>query len=167
MAALPNIGGAVCQSCICKVWLTPTARVPCSNAVKTRNALKFAGMTKLPNRSQPLVGRSSPYYDDIWTRYCCLIIFFRLSIHAVGAKIQPNKVVRWCRYGDFLAIFCVLYFSEPRAVHFKPAFALQVHQGVTWYGCRPRPGPNCARWGPSSPLRKEHSSPPVFGPCLL
>ena len=26
------------------VWLTPTARVPCSNAAKTRNPLKFAGV---------------------------------------------------------------------------------------------------------------------------
>jgi len=27
-----------------KVWLTPTTRVPCSNAAKTRNLLKFAGV---------------------------------------------------------------------------------------------------------------------------
>ena len=26
------------------VWLTPTTRVPCSNAAKTRNLLKFAGV---------------------------------------------------------------------------------------------------------------------------
>ena len=26
------------------VWLTPTTRVPCSNAAKTRNQLKFAGV---------------------------------------------------------------------------------------------------------------------------
>ena len=26
------------------VWLTPTTRVPCSNAVKTRNPLKVAGV---------------------------------------------------------------------------------------------------------------------------
>ena len=25
------------------VWLTPTSRLPCSNAAKTRNPLKFAG----------------------------------------------------------------------------------------------------------------------------
>jgi len=50
------------------------------------------GWPKLANRSQPLVGRSSSYYlfifilfiyyHDIWRRYCCLISFFRLSIHA-------------------------------------------------------------------------------------
>jgi len=47
-----------------KVWLTPITRVPCSNAAKTRNPLKFAGCPKLANRSQPLVGQSSPYYED-------------------------------------------------------------------------------------------------------
>ena len=26
------------------VWLTPTTRAPCSNAAKTRNPLKFAGV---------------------------------------------------------------------------------------------------------------------------
>jgi len=30
MAALPNIGGALCS--MSQVWLTPTSRVPCSNA---------------------------------------------------------------------------------------------------------------------------------------
>jgi len=44
------------------------------------------GCPKLANRSQPLVGRSSPYCDDIWRRYCCLTSFFRLSIHALVAK---------------------------------------------------------------------------------
>ena len=48
-----------------KVWLTPTTRVPCSNAAKTRNPLKFARVPKLTKRSQPLVGRSSPYYQDM------------------------------------------------------------------------------------------------------
>jgi len=32
MAALPNIGGALCSSQRRKVWLTPTTPVPCSNA---------------------------------------------------------------------------------------------------------------------------------------
>jgi len=36
-----------------KAWLTPTTRVACSNAAKTRKPLKFAGVPKLPNRSQP------------------------------------------------------------------------------------------------------------------
>jgi len=73
MAVLPNIGGASVQRR--KVWLTPATRVPCSNAAKTRKPLKFAECPKLANRSQPLVGRSSPYYEDMWRRYCCLTSF--------------------------------------------------------------------------------------------
>jgi len=38
-----------------KVWLIPTAGVPCSKAAKTRNSLKLAGVPKLPDRSQLLV----------------------------------------------------------------------------------------------------------------
>ena len=30
------------------------------------------GCPKLANRSQPLVGQSSPYYQDMWRRYCYL-----------------------------------------------------------------------------------------------
>ena len=54
MAALPNIGGALCS--------TPQSfadaqyyGVPCSNAAKTRTPLKFVGCPKLPDRSQALV----------------------------------------------------------------------------------------------------------------
>ena len=37
-------------------------------------------------------------------------------------------------------------------------------QGATWYGGRPRPRPQCVRWGPSSP-QKGHCSPhPTFQP---
>jgi len=39
MAALPNVGGAICQNCVIpflvprrKVWLTPAAVMPCSDA---------------------------------------------------------------------------------------------------------------------------------------
>ena len=103
-----------------KVWLTPTTRVPCSNAAKTRNPLKFGGCPKLTKGSQPLVGRCSPYYEDMWRRYCCLTSFFPIVDTCLCC--EPDKVVRWCPDGKFLAIFCVLYFSEPRAAHFRPAF---------------------------------------------
>jgi len=31
-----------------KVWLTPNTRVPCSNAAKTQNPLKFVGVPQTP-----------------------------------------------------------------------------------------------------------------------
>jgi len=33
---------------------------------------KWKGCPKLANRSQPLVARRSPYYEDMWRRYRCL-----------------------------------------------------------------------------------------------
>ena len=60
------------------------------------------GCPKFANRSQPLVSRSAPYYEDMWMSYQCLTVFFGLSIHALAAKIQPDKIVRWCQNGDFL-----------------------------------------------------------------
>jgi len=88
MAALTNIGGVNCSTP--QSLADITTRVPCSNATKTRNTLKCAGVTKLANRSQPLVGRSSQYCADMLGRYSYLTqVFFRLSIglHALVAKI--------------------------------------------------------------------------------
>jgi len=48
--------------------------------------------------------------------------FFRLSIHGLVAKVQPDKFVRWCANGEFLAIFASFIFSEPHAAHFRLAF---------------------------------------------
>jgi len=39
-------------------------------------------------------------------------------------------------------------------------------EDATWYESRPRPRPHCIRRGPNS-ARKGHSSPRLFGPCLL
>jgi len=41
------------------VWLTPTTRVPCSNAAKTQHPLKFAGV---PQRSKPISAVSGPTF---------------------------------------------------------------------------------------------------------
>ena len=45
------------------------------------------GCLKLTNRSEPLMGWSSPYCEVMWRRYCCLRSFFWLSTHALAAKI--------------------------------------------------------------------------------
>jgi len=84
------------------------------------------GCPKLANSSQPLLGRSSPYYEDMWRRYWCLTSFFWLLIHALVAKIPPDKLVRWCRDGNFLRpVFpasCMQHISD---MHSK--FALGPH----------------------------------------
>jgi len=77
------------------------------------------GCLKLANRSLPIVGRGSPYYEHMWKRYCSLTRFSRLSMRALVAKTWPDKVARWCPDGDFFAS-CI--YSEPRAARFRSAF---------------------------------------------
>ena len=73
MVALPNMAPSVqCR----KVWLTPTTRVPCSNAAKTRKPLKLAGV---PQTTGPISAASRPKFTILWDicrRYCCLTSFF-------------------------------------------------------------------------------------------
>jgi len=77
------------------------------------------GCPKLANRSRPLVNRISPYYQDMWRRYCCLTsFFFRLSIHALVLKTAWQScamVPKWWFFASCIS-------SEPRAAHFRPAF---------------------------------------------
>jgi len=49
-----------------------------------------------------------------------------LSIYALVAKIQPNKVVRWCRDNDFLRpVFPARSVQQISDLH--PKFALRPH----------------------------------------
>ena len=69
------------------VWLTPTTRVPCSNAAKTPNQLKFAGV---PQTNETISAASGPKFTTLWghvEEILLLTCFFRLSIHALFAKI--------------------------------------------------------------------------------
>jgi len=61
MAALPNIRGALCSTP--QSLLTPTTRVPCSNAAKTRKPLKFAGV---PQTTGSISGDSGPKFTILW-----------------------------------------------------------------------------------------------------
>jgi len=55
-----------------------------------------------------------------------------LSIHALVAKIQPDKVVRWCADGDFLhPVFSASRLQHISDLHSK--FALRPHH-VCKYG---------------------------------
>jgi len=102
MAARPNRWRPVQRR---KVWLTPTTRVPCSNAAKTRNPLKLPGMPQTNKTISAASGRSSPYCEDIWRRYCCLTSFFPIvDTCLTGEDIarQSCSMVPRCR---FLATF--------------------------------------------------------------
>jgi len=94
------------------VWLTPTTTVPCSNEAKRRNPLKFAGV---PQIRQQISAASRPKFTILWGHVRETLLFnnfFRLSICALFGKIYPDKVVRWCPGGGFLAIFWILYLQR-------------------------------------------------------
>ena len=58
------------------VWLTPTTKVPCSNAAKTRNPFQFAGVPQTP---EPISAVSGPKFTILREHvgiYCCLTSFF-------------------------------------------------------------------------------------------
>jgi len=38
--------------------------------------------------------------------------FFRLTMHALVAKVQPDKVVRWCPDGEFWRFFASCVFQR-------------------------------------------------------
>ena len=97
-----------------KVWLTPTARVSCSNAAKTQNPLKLAGV---PQTRQRISAASGPTFTILRGHVEEILLvntFFRLSIHALVAKTWPDKVLRRCADGDFLVFFLRPVFSASR-----------------------------------------------------
>ena len=112
-----------------KVWLTLTAGVPCSNAAKTRNPLKLAGCPKLANRSQPLLGRSSPYGEYVWRKYCCLTSFFPIVGYMPSLrKYSPTSLcdgAQMAIFGDFLRPV----FSASRSTF--QTYILNSHHGHT------------------------------------
>jgi len=82
MAALPNIGGALCSTP--QSLADATTRVPCSNTAKTRNALKFAGVLQTPER---ISAASGPKFTILLGHVEEVLFFFRLSICTLVAKI--------------------------------------------------------------------------------
>jgi len=55
-----------------KVWLTPTTRVPCSNAAKTRSPSKLAGM---PQTIQQISAASRPKFTILWEHVEEILLF--------------------------------------------------------------------------------------------
>jgi len=77
------------------------------------------GCPKLTNRSQPLVGRSSPYYQDMWRTYCCLTVFFQI----VDTCLSSEDIARQsCAMVPKWQFFASCISSEPGAALFRPAF---------------------------------------------
>jgi len=123
------------------------------------------GCPKPANRSQPLVGQSSPYCGDVWRRYRCVTSFFPIVDTCLRCKDIARQLVSWSltslfstnmaisetRYsptklwdGAQMAIFCVIFalrpvFSASHVQHISDLhskFALRPHH-VWKYGRHP------------------------------
>ena len=97
------------------------------------------GCPKLTKRSQLLVGRSSPYYEDIWRTYWCLTSFIPIVDMCLNcediAQQTCGMVPRW----RFLATFLRPVFPSSRAQHVSDLhskFTLGPHH-VPKYGRHP------------------------------
>ena len=136
MVALPNIGGALCSAP--QRLADVTTWLPCSNAAKTRRPLKLAGVPKLPDRSQPLVGRSSPYcgghLEEILLLNNFPIVDTCVSCEDI-ARQSCTMVRRWRLFGDFLRpAFSASRVQHVSDLHLK--FTLRPHH-VWKYGRHP------------------------------
>jgi len=65
------------------------------------------GCPKLANRSQPLVGRSSPYCEDVWRRYCCLTNFFPIVATCLSCEDIARQICTMVRRWRIFGHFCV------------------------------------------------------------
>ena len=110
--------------------------MPCSNAAKAQNPLKFVGVPQTP---EPISAVSRPKFTILSGQVEEVLLlnkfFFRLSIYALVAKIWSDKIVRWCRDDDFLRpVFAASRVQRISDLHSK--FALRPRH-VPKYGKHP------------------------------
>jgi len=132
--------------------------VSCSNAAKTRNPLKFAGVPQTPERISAVRGPKFTLLTYLltymWGRYCCSTSFFPIVDTCLScediAQQSCAMVPRWRIFGDFLgpafSVSCVQHISD---LHSKFKIALRPHH-VWKYGRHPI----CGRWDKVRKRRK-------------
>jgi len=124
------------------VWLTPSTRVPCSNAAKTQNALKLPGV---PQTNQTISAASGPKFTILWVHVKEILLLNRffpivdtcLSCEDI-ARQSCAMVPRWRFLETFLApAFAASCLQHLLDLHSK--FALGLHH-VSKYGRHPTCG---------------------------
>ena len=96
------------------------------------------GYPKLANRSQPLVGQSSPYCQDMWSRYCCLTSFFWIADICLNCENIAWQIVQWCADSEFLhPVFSVSHVQHIWDLNSK--FALRPHHVWKYVDIQLRP----------------------------
>ena len=101
-----------------KVWLTPTTRMLCINAAKTRDPLKFAGVPQTRQQISAASGRSSLYCGGHLEDILLLKKFFRIVDTCLSCEGTARKSAMVPRR-RFLAIFCVLHFQRAACSTFQ------------------------------------------------
>jgi len=103
MAALPNIGGALCST----PQSLPDAQYwsACSNAAKTRKPLKFAGV---PQTNETILAASGPKLTILWGHVEEILL---LNKFFADTCLHCEDIARQS-YGVQMAIFCILYFQR-------------------------------------------------------
>jgi len=115
-----------------KVWLTPTTRVPCSNAAKTQNPLKFAGV---PQTTRSISAASGLKFAILWVHMEEILLlnkFFPIVDTCFSCEhiVQQScaMVLRWRFFADFLSpVFLASRVQHVSDLHLK--FALRPHHG--------------------------------------
>jgi len=104
-----------------KVWLTPSSRVPCSNAAKTRNPLKFAGV---PQTCQQISAASRPKFT-ILRGHVEEVLLFNKFFPIVNMCLSCEDMARQsCAMVPRWRLFASCISSEPRAARFRHAFKI-------------------------------------------
>jgi len=122
-----------------KVWLTPSTRCRAVTLPRRETRWNLQGCLKLPDGSQPLVGRSSLYCGDMWRTYRCLTSFFQIVDTCLScediARQSCAMVPRWRFFATFLRpAFPASRVQQVSDLHLK--FALRPHH-VWKYGRQP------------------------------
>jgi len=110
LSALPNIGNAIYSA-------------PCSNAAKTRNHLKFAGVPQTRHRISAVSGLK---FTILWG-HVEEVLMFNKFFPIVDTYLSCEDTVRQsCAMVSRWRFFASCIFSEPHAVHFRPPFYAEV-----------------------------------------
>ena len=117
----------------CNVWLACSEQCRAVMKPRCETDWNLLGRPKLANRSQPLVGGSSPYGVDIWRRYCCLTNFFPIVDSCLSCKdIAGHSCTMVFRWRFFCVILCPV-FPASRVQHISDLhskFPLRPHHAV-------------------------------------
>ena len=120
-----------------KVWLTPTTRVPCSNAAKMRNPLKFAGVLQT---GKPISAASGPKFTILSGHVEEVLLFnqFFSDCQCRNYKDIARQFVRWCPGGVFWRFFLRPVFSASRVQHVSDLHSKFARPYHVWkYGRHP------------------------------